>query len=483
MKHIYCILTFALALTHTNNIKTMDSLALPKQQSPTIDRSLSTEEIAALLKSIHEQEKWVIVLSPSPERPAQDASIQTNQLSTIQRRPHLRTIDDSNTPEEANTSGSLYEESTIDFGTYQGEEPVDFVMLQERSENLHKNPDGNQYEYHDESNFQEESYYGNLDKSSFQEATINAARTSFRYQAGNCEDIVFIRSPSDEDFLPLLQAAEAGNRELIQQLLAAGESNLNDANELGETALHFAAFNGFTDIAADLLKAGAKIDAVTVMGETALHYAALKGNTGVIDVLLNQKAGIDIQAANGWAALHYASWHGHLEAAAILIIKGANPALTCTAHNTPLHFAAWRNHPKIASALISNKAPLTAANSSGATPLHYAAYQGILPLIELIYSEDTNLQRVTLTGNTPLHCAAWRGHLSVVAFLHANGAATNALNINKMTALKCAMNAFKKKLTAALDTTTNGLYKKNSSPLTARKQEEYQQVIAFLSTL
>lgn len=469
MNRIYIFVTIIIALT--NSTQAMDSKQFSQEGSPTFRRSSSSEDFAALLKIIHEQRDRELVQSPALESPvpqATSAQDQSYQPSTIKKSTRVFNLDDSQREDMTNTLQDWYDEGTVDFANFKGEPTVDLAVFNVQSAH-------NQHDL-------EESDYGDLDRSNFQDATINEPQNQ-DHQAESPDDVIFTLSASDTEPLSLHQAVNAGNRDLVVQLLAVDKDKLNGTNDQGETPLHLAAYHNFTTILADLLAAGAEIDAKTVLGKTALHYAALRGNTAILHLLLAQKAAIDVQATNGWTALHYTAWHGHLETTAMLIINGANTTLVCTAKNSPLHFAAWKNHIKVASVLINNNASLTACNSSGATPLHYAAYKGNVALIELIYSEDKDLQRVTLTGNTPLHCAAWRGHLSVVKFLHANGVSVNRRNTHTLTPVECAMDAFKKKLRHLLVGENNTLKKKNSVPLTAEKQIEYQEVIAFLSSL
>ena len=71
---------------------------------------------------------------------------------------------------------------------------------------------------------------------------------------------------------PLLGAASQGAPELIQPLIAAGAA-LDARFQDYATALHYAAWNGYRDIAVMLIRAGADTNAITSRGETLQQMA------------------------------------------------------------------------------------------------------------------------------------------------------------------------------------------------------------------
>ncbi len=72
----------------------------------------------------------------------------------------------------------------------------------------------------------------------------------------------------------LMRLSDDGNSKGIEQALQMG-SDLNAANQDGETALFYATYSGHEQVALDLLKRGAKADIVLKKNnECALHSAA-----------------------------------------------------------------------------------------------------------------------------------------------------------------------------------------------------------------
>jgi ankyrin repeat protein len=65
---------------------------------------------------------------------------------------------------------------------------------------------------------------------------------------------------------------EARHLEAVKMLVALG-ANVNDANDLGNTALHAAAMAGFDSVAQFLVDRGAALNAKNKNGETPLRLA------------------------------------------------------------------------------------------------------------------------------------------------------------------------------------------------------------------
>jgi ankyrin repeat protein len=79
----------------------------------------------------------------------------------------------------------------------------------------------------------------------------------------------------------------AGNAELLKQLLAEGAA-VDEVDEEGRTALHFAVGYGEIPCAKLLIEAGAKLDLVDNNKNTALHYAAGYGQAESVKLLVER---------------------------------------------------------------------------------------------------------------------------------------------------------------------------------------------------
>lgn len=116
---------------------------------------------------------------------------------------------------------------------------------------------------------------------------------------------------------PLIEATLAGNLEDVRSQLQAG----TDPNLVyrTNTALTYAARDGFTEIARLLLDSGADVNWIDGEGVTPLILASFKGHENLVRLLLERGAEIDIQDQWNRTALDYALRRGETDAIAKLL--------------------------------------------------------------------------------------------------------------------------------------------------------------------
>ena len=132
----------------------------------------------------------------------------------------------------------------------------------------------------------------------------------------------FVRPLLAGDPESLLEAAAAGNLDLVKMILDRGVSP-DTRDGTGHTALMRAADRGDRDVTKVLLDRGATINARTPAGNTALMPAAFRGRLDVVRLLLEHGADITAANADGWTALRLAQSNQHHAVVAVLL--GATP--------------------------------------------------------------------------------------------------------------------------------------------------------------
>jgi ankyrin repeat protein len=287
------------------------------------------------------------------------------------------------------------------------------------------------------------------------------------------------------DGTPVADAAMHGDREAVTALLSRG-ADVNLAHGDGMTALHWAALKGDAELAALLVKAGARVGAVTrVARYTPLHLAARVGSAATLNVLVT--AGADVNAANdnGTTPLMLSAAAGYGDALRLLLANGAqvNAREKAKGH-TALMFAAAAARPEAVKALLAagadtritttvfdlseveipadrsaannaiTKAQREAAEAArrndpnsrpqvpgfdrgyeyhelvaaqgGLTALHFAARQGHADIVGLLLDGGADIDQVTAGINmSPLVIAIVNGHFDLANEIIRRGANPN----------------------------------------------------------
>jgi ankyrin repeat protein len=138
-------------------------------------------------------------------------------------------------------------------------------------------------------------------------------------------DISSALNPFSNYYDNVARAAEANDVAKVRALLASGNSVNQTEEESQRTGLHTAATNGNLQIAAILIKAGARIDPRDNLGNTPLLYAADRDHVEMAKLLMDVGAQVDAENKNGMTALMIAAKDGEVEMVRTLLARGANP--------------------------------------------------------------------------------------------------------------------------------------------------------------
>jgi len=261
--------------------------------------------------------------------------------------------------------------------------------------------------------------------------------------------------------VPLHWAVFSGNAEIAKLLLERG-ADANARTGDGFTPLHLAAlsfdatdnieeyiymksFSSFCpfsfnaiQVAEFLIKWGANVNAKANDGSTPLEIALTKGKINMAALLV--KCGARIDAQRCWTALlsglsqRVGPWLPRGEErtvtdfAKLLIKNGVNVNVkTDYAHTrkTPLHIFTSTGNSEMVEFLIKSGADVNARDMNGDTPLHEAASFGFADIVRLLLVHGAYVNAKNELGDTPLHCARSR---EVAELLIRYGADVNARN-------------------------------------------------------
>jgi ankyrin repeat protein len=244
-------------------------------------------------------------------------------------------------------------------------------------------------------------------------------------------------------------------------------ADVNTAQADGTTALHWAARWDEVEIAANLIRAGARPQVANRDGATPMFLAALNGSAAMIRVLLN--AGVDPNAAvlsHGETALMLAARTGTLDAVRVLLERGARVNAAENLRGTSaLMWAAEQGHSSVVQLLIDRGADVRAPSKAeralgrnglvlarpgpngqpsgemmgGLTALHFAAREGALETVRVLVAAGGDLRQTTADGSSPLLVAVQNGFYDVARLLLDQGADLNQSNAKGWTPLYLAV--------------------------------------------
>jgi ankyrin repeat protein len=126
---------------------------------------------------------------------------------------------------------------------------------------------------------------------------------------------------------PLHGAANSGNLEVVRKLIEYNPAYINAGDEGGQRPLLFASAGGrhFKDCSVHqlLLEHGADINVQDQLGDTPLHWASFNGVLKVVHLLLERGADIEVKNDEGKTAWQDSADRGHDEVVELLREHGA----------------------------------------------------------------------------------------------------------------------------------------------------------------
>jgi uncharacterized protein len=207
----------------------------------------------------------------------------------------------------------------------------------------------------------------------------------------------------------LIRAIIRGETATVESLLAQGA----DANTTGgvtpvgesNTALMWAATEGYLDIVNLLLKHKAEVGVKNVANYTALMYAAESNYRNVVSVLLDQgDQSLSIHDRNhyGETVLMTMARHGETDLVQRLVSLGAEVNATNNIGDTALYLAVDSGHVYTVKALIDLGGQTNTENLGGWTPLMMASARGDLETMAVLLENGADFRPQNRWGATAL---------------------------------------------------------------------------------
>ncbi|KAJ8601281.1 hypothetical protein CTAYLR_007757 [Chrysophaeum taylorii] len=231
------------------------------------------------------------------------------------------------------------------------------------------------------------------------------------------------------DTPPLFDAIERRDLSEVRRLVDDDGGVVEARNKEGLTPLLVAARSrDGAPIIKVLVGAGAELDAADKLGRTALHFSCLGGHAVSTRLLIQGGADISQRdARRGATPAHYAAAFARVEVLRLLVSAARDEAgvannLVDERDNlgrSPLHWSALSAHRDwaqdrsvdVARLLIDAGALATARDKTGATPAHTAAQLGAAAFLDVLVrhgqaSETPIMHEADNRGLTPLDIAA-----------------------------------------------------------------------------
>lgn len=151
----------------------------------------------------------------------------------------------------------------------------------------------------------------------------------------------------------ICQAAEAGDLEEVEALLARDPTLVHARSRDGWMPLHLAAYGGHTRVVEALLAGGAAVHAPARDGlaSTPLLRAVCGQHVETATLLIAHGAAVNVDNASGSTPIHRAAVLGDVAMVRLLLAHGARTDARNSGGQTPLTHALYNRHEDVAAVL------------------------------------------------------------------------------------------------------------------------------------
>lgn len=215
----------------------------------------------------------------------------------------------------------------------------------------------------------------------------------------------------------VIAACQQGDSSALQHIIRWGEHNLDEVDEEGETAAHWAAAGNYSAMIEMLADAGADLAMPNHFGDTPVARAVAENNPDCLRMLLDNKVSVLTTNVVGQSPLSIAMQQEDEEIAGILLgHDGSNVDQRDKDGKTALHFAVDRQAQDLVVLLLEHGAS-SIPDNEGWTPLHHAASAGCSGVVGELIIVGHSAGAQTGDGRTAIDLSRDGGHAGVSALL------------------------------------------------------------------
>ncbi len=198
---------------------------------------------------------------------------------------------------------------------------------------------------------------------------------------------------------PLILAVYEGNLKIVKLLLKQKVDVNKGSNDW--TALHNAAYRGYSEILKLLIEAGASLETRSkASNSTALDIAAYNGKTECVQILIKSGANISNLSRDLFGNI---AAMGHFETIKTLVDAGVSIGIEDGKQS--LLFASQNCHTEIVNLLLLQQIDINSTDELGESALYKATSSGCEPVTTLLINAKADPNLKTKFGDTALNRA------------------------------------------------------------------------------
>ena len=224
----------------------------------------------------------------------------------------------------------------------------------------------------------------------------------------------------------LLHIASNSNLQSIIPDILQSSTDIEEQDNSGDRALHYAARRGHEKLANMLLEKGAEAGAKNKSGSTPLIQAAGHGHRGVVKLLLERGASINENSPEFGTALQAACLKGSILLCQMLIDSGAEVNAQGGQFGNALQAASFGGHEALVRFLVDRGAEVNAQGGHFGNALQAASFGGHEALVRFLVDRGAEVNAQGGHFGNALQAASFGGDEAVVRFLVDRGAEVNA---------------------------------------------------------